>query len=465
MCPPQLRCPAGSLYTAWSRPGMASHCRLPPSPRIRGRDGVDGLRPAPGGSPGSRRPRRSCWPNWIAREQPYARAVSALAFRTRSHRAHASKPSARFRLHDSRSRRARQAASSTSILIRPPVDNGMKRLAATTRGSRCPTMVHAVGCRKAGGQPWKTLASTYPSSPTLGWDIGDAQARRGPMLERLVRVARRKGGDGCPHRDASLWPAVLEVGPGRIPQRPTRPVPSLLAGLRARRLPRTSQRTRAMPASLLHWCCTDRRGSSRRRRPPSAWVSRCPRSTACARRAPCPASDWAPFGASTSRASSLAATACASSQGPVARGRSRAPRRPASLPDRRVHAESRADAASGCPSGPGCPPQASRRRSPARSAYQRRACLASSRASGWNSSRFIAEPTRELLRRERLDLAGIDLGRPTRDLCVPRRRCSHVFGLVQARQQGCREVRPIARPQPQRLGKHLLLGGHIVSIE
>src|SRR4051812_23867442 len=285
-------------------------------------------------------------------------------------------------------------------------------------------------------------------------DAGTARARRPTKGGRLVPPT-------------GLEPVACGLGSGarRIPQRPTRPVPSLLAGLRARRLPRTSQRTRAMPASLLHWCCTDRRGSSRRRRPPSAWVSRCPRSTACARRAPCPASDWAPFGASTSRASSLAATACASSQGPVARGRSRAPRRPASLPDRRVHAESRADAASGCPSGPGCPPQASRRRSPARSAYQRRACLASSRASGWNSSRFIAEPTRELLRRERLDLAGIDLGRPTRDLCVPRRRCSHVFGLVQARQQGCREVRPIARPQPQRLGKHLLLGGHIVSIE
>ena len=30
----------------------------------------------------------------------------------------------------------------------------MKRLAATARGGRSPTVVHAVVCRKGGGQPW-----------------------------------------------------------------------------------------------------------------------------------------------------------------------------------------------------------------------------------------------------------------------------------------------------------------------
>src|SRR6267143_4665774 len=39
--------------------------------------------------------------------------------------------------------------------------DGMKRLAATARGGRSPTVVHAVVCRKGGGQPWSILALTY----------------------------------------------------------------------------------------------------------------------------------------------------------------------------------------------------------------------------------------------------------------------------------------------------------------
>ena len=45
--------------------------------------------------------------------------------------------------------------------IQQGIVDGMKRLAATRRGGRSPTMVHAVVCRKGGGQPWSILASTY----------------------------------------------------------------------------------------------------------------------------------------------------------------------------------------------------------------------------------------------------------------------------------------------------------------
>jgi hypothetical protein len=84
-----------------------------------------------------------------------------------------------------------------------------------------------------------------PFADTPGSGVCDSR-------EHLRKTAEERGFGGRAWQESNLRPAASKFVRGSLPQRPPSPDPSRYEGLAVRRLPRTSRRTRTIPASLLH---------------------------------------------------------------------------------------------------------------------------------------------------------------------------------------------------------------------